>query len=94
MKITDSIATVLKHKGHVQASWGSRQNSRCTRLWNCWPGTMSAPWLVVTNDKLVGILSERDYARKGVLKGLHSKETLVSELMTSPVISVSPRRNR
>jgi len=47
--------------------------------------------MVMSGTKLVGILSERDYARKGILMGHHSEDTKVREMMTSPVVSVTPR---
>lgn len=46
--------------------------------------------LVVESDRLVGIVTERDYARKVALKGKRSSDTPVSEVMTSPVISINP----
>jgi CBS domain-containing protein len=45
---------------------------------------------VLENEKLVGIFTERDYARKVVLKGKTSKETLISEIMTEDLVTVSP----
>lgn len=44
--------------------------------------------VVVNNDHVVGIFSERDYARKVILKGKNSKDTAVSEIMTPDVICV------
>lgn len=46
--------------------------------------------VVIEDEKLIGILSERDYARKVILEGKASKETAVSVIMTSPVTYVTP----
>ena len=46
--------------------------------------------VVLEDDKMVGIFSERDYARKVILKGKNSEETLVREIMTSDVKYVGP----
>lgn len=46
--------------------------------------------LVTKGDQLIGILSERDYARKVILEGKTSRGTLVREIMTDQVITVHP----
>jgi len=46
--------------------------------------------LVMEGDKLVGIFSERDYARKIILHGKNSRETLVRDVMTSKLWTVHP----
>ncbi len=46
--------------------------------------------LVMENDKLAGIISERDYARKVILMGKTSKETLVSEIMSTRLFTIHP----
>lgn len=46
--------------------------------------------MVMEGDNLVGIFSERDYARKGIIKGRKAKTTPISEVMINDVITVTP----
>lgn len=47
--------------------------------------------LVLKNEALVGIFTERDYARKVAIKGLSSKDTKVGDLMTANVSTITPK---
>jgi CBS domain-containing protein len=49
--------------------------------------------IVFEGERLVGLISERDYARKVVLKNKFSRETSVEEIMTRDVVTVSPGKN-
>lgn len=46
--------------------------------------------VVIENERLVGIFSEKDYARKVILKGKASKQTKIRDIMTEDLIIVSP----
>lgn len=46
--------------------------------------------LVMIGDNLIGIVSERDYARKLILHGKSSKDTLISEIMTKKIYTIHP----
>jgi CBS domain-containing protein len=92
MKISDTIAMVLKRKGEYKVLSMAPEQSVYEALESMARHDIGAV-LVLSEDRLVGILSERDYARKGVLLGHHSKETEIQEIMTSPVVFVSPRHS-
>jgi len=49
--------------------------------------------LVTSEEKLVGVISERDYTRKVALKGKSSRETKVMEIISNPVVSATPNHS-
>ncbi len=90
MRIDDRIALVLKAKVQKKILSIAPDQSVFEALELMARYDVGA-LMVLSDDRLLGILSERDYARRGVLMGHASKETQVSAIMTSPVMFVSPQ---
>ena len=90
MKNSDTIEWVLKRKDENRIQSIAPDQSVYEAIEKMAEHGIGA-LLVLSEHKLVGILSERDYARKVILLGHSSKETLVRQIMTSPVVFVSPQ---
>jgi len=90
MKITDTIGLVVKAKGD-SSILSLKPDQLVFEALETMAEYNIGALLVIEDDRLVGIFSERDYARKGVLLGHLSKETQVRQIMTSPVMFVTPK---
>jgi len=88
MKPTDSIRLILENKGHQ--IWSLPPEASVYEAVKMMSEKQVGALLVMRNNVLVGFISERDYARKVILQGRSSRETKVSEIMSSPVTTVSP----
>jgi CBS domain-containing protein len=88
MEVFDGVSAILRQKGGRVWSIG-REASVYEALERMSEEGIGA-LIVMESGALVGLLSERDYARKIILKGRSSKETKVEEIMISPPLTISP----
>jgi CBS domain-containing protein len=86
--MVDTIDAILARKG--RETWSIASDATVYDAIALMAEKRIGAVLVVSDTTLVGILSERDYARKVILQGRSSKDTLVREIMTTSLVTVSP----
>jgi len=88
IKLSGNVGSVLKQKG--SEVWFVTPDQTVYEAIERMAEKPVGALLVISAGKLVGIISERDYARKVMLRGKSSRTTLVEEIMTNQVIFVTP----
>lgn len=89
--MADTVAAILKDKtGEI---WSVPPNATVYDAIAMMAEKAIGALLVMRDQTLLGMISERDYARKVILQGRHSKDMLVEEIMTTPVITVTPEHS-
>ena len=88
MEIAGSVSAILAHKG--SAVWSIAPNATVFDAIQLMADKNVGALPVLKNGKLVGIISERDYTRKVILKGKSSKETPVRDIMTVELVTAHP----
>ena len=84
----ETIASILKAKG--SQVWSVGPDATVYEAIATMADRRIGCLAVIFEGDLVGIVGERDYARKVILRGRSSRETLVRDIMSSPVITVTP----
>ncbi len=84
------VSDILNSKGHE--IWAVKPDDTVFDSLQLMADKSIGALLVMNGDKLVGIVTERDYARKVILEGKSSKDSTVKEVMTTKVLCVSPER--
>jgi CBS domain-containing protein len=88
MKPVDTLDSVLRFKG--RQVWSIAPTATVYEAIAKMSEKSVGALLVLSEGRLAGIISERDYARKVILKDRSSKETLVREIMTDRLVTASP----
>src|SRR4026208_1579162 len=88
MKLIDTLRPILARKGHHV--WSVTPDTTVYEAIELMAEKGIGALVVVDDSTPIGILSERDYARKVALQGKSSRQTKAGEIMTSPVITVTP----
>src|SRR5947208_8386685 len=86
--MSDTVASILRYKG--DDVWSVSPEDSVFQAIRLMADKGVGALVVIADDSLVGIISERDYARKVMPQGRCSKEAKVRDIMTSPVFSVGP----
>lgn len=86
MKVLDSISSILKQKG--RDVWSIDPDATVYEALELMAKKGIGALLAMQGAQLLGVVSERDYARRIILHGRSSKSTKVREIMTSPVITI------
>jgi len=88
MRVFDPISLVLRKKGND--IWSVPSDTTVYSAVKVMADKDVGALLVMDGNQFVGMISERDYARKIILMGRSSKDTLVSEILTEPLITIRP----
>ena len=86
MQVLDRVSMILRKKGNAVIS--IRSDASVYSAIEIMADKQVGALLVIDDGRLTGVLSERDYARKVILKGRSSKDTSVREIMTASPITI------